>query len=67
MSYSFFKKMGMFDKELIETNMMINDVGGGDPNGSKGVASMKLIMGSKTLATTFFIFEVQGNYSVILG
>jgi hypothetical protein len=27
---------------------------------------MELTMGSKSLATTFFIVEVQGNYSVIL-
>jgi hypothetical protein len=58
MPYSFFKKMGKSDEELIKTNMMINDVGGGDPIGAKGVASMELTVGSKTLATTFFIAEV---------
>jgi hypothetical protein len=67
MSYSFFKKMGKSDEELIKTNMSINCVGGGDPIGAKGVASMELTVGSKTLATTIFIVEVQGNYSVILG
>jgi hypothetical protein len=59
--------MGKSDEELIKTNMTINDVGGGDPIGGKGVASMELTMGSKTLATTFIITEVQVNYSVILG
>jgi hypothetical protein len=34
---------------------------------ARGVASMELTIGSKSLATTFFISEVQGNYSVILG
>jgi hypothetical protein len=34
---------------------------------ARGVVSMELTIGSKTLATTFFIVEVQGNYSVILG
>jgi hypothetical protein len=67
MPYSFFKKMGKSDEELIKTNMMINGIGGGDPIGSKGVASMELTVGSKTLATAFFIDEVQGNYRVILG
>jgi hypothetical protein len=52
MSYSFFKKMGKSDEELIKTSM---------------TASMELTMGSKTLATTFFIAKVQGNYSDILG
>jgi hypothetical protein len=67
MLYSFFKKMGKPDEELIKTNMMINDIGGGEPIGAKGVAFMDLTIGSKNLATTFFITEVQGNYSVILG
>jgi hypothetical protein len=33
---------------------------------ARGVISMELTVGSKSLATTFFIIEVQGNYSVIL-
>jgi hypothetical protein len=67
MPYSFFKKMGKSNKELIKTNMTINSVGGGDPIGPKRVASMELTMRSKTLATAFFIDEVQVNYSIILG
>jgi hypothetical protein len=31
------------------------------------VISMELTIGSKSLATAFFIIEVRGNYSVILG
>jgi hypothetical protein len=34
---------------------------------ARGVISMELTVGSKSLATTFFVIEVQGNYSVILG
>jgi hypothetical protein len=67
MPYSFFKKMGRSDAELIKTKMMINGVGDGDPIGAKGVASMELTVGSKTLATAFLVTEVQGNYSIILG
>jgi hypothetical protein len=67
MSYSFFKKMGKSNEELVKTSMMINGVDGGDPLGANGVASMELTVGSKTLDTTFFITKVQGNYSVILG
>jgi hypothetical protein len=33
---------------------------------ARGVISMELTLGSKLLATTFFIVEVQGNYIVIL-
>jgi hypothetical protein len=34
---------------------------------ARGIVSMELIVGSKSLTTTFFIVELQGNYSVILG
>jgi hypothetical protein len=34
---------------------------------AQGVISMELTVGSKSLATTFFVIKVQGNYSVILG
>ena len=47
--------------------MTVSGVGGHDPIGAKGVASMELTMGSKTLATAFFVSEVQGNFSFILG
>jgi hypothetical protein len=33
---------------------------------ARGVVSMELTVGSKSLATAFFIVEVQGNHSVIL-
>jgi hypothetical protein len=35
--------------------------------GAKGVISMELTIGSKTLATTFFVAETQGNFNLILG
>jgi tRNA uridine 5-carbamoylmethylation protein Kti12 len=34
---------------------------------ARGAISMKLTVESKSLATTFFVIEVQCNYSVILG
>jgi hypothetical protein len=34
---------------------------------ARGVISMELTVGSKSLATAFFVIKVQGNYSVILG
>jgi hypothetical protein len=55
MLYSLFKKLGGSDEELIKTNMTISRVGGGEPMGAKGVISMELTIGRKTLATTFFI------------
>jgi hypothetical protein len=34
---------------------------------AKGIISMELTVWSKSIATAFFIVEVQDNYSVILG
>jgi hypothetical protein len=66
MSYSIFKKLERKDDELEKTNLTLNDVGG-NPMEARGVVSMELTIGSKSLATAFFVVEVQGNYSVILG
>jgi hypothetical protein len=64
--YSIFKKLGREDDELMKTNLMLNGMGG-NPMEAQGVISMELTVGSKSLATAFFIVEVQGNYSVIPG
>jgi hypothetical protein len=40
--------------------------GGGNSMEAKGIVSMELTIGSKSLATAFFIIKVQVNYSVIL-
>jgi len=66
MPYSLFKKLGKNDSELMKTNLTLNGVGG-SPMEAKGVMSMELTVGSKTLATAFFVVDVQGSYSVILG
>jgi hypothetical protein len=42
----------------------LNDVG--QPMEVRGGISMKLTIGTKTLAIMFFVIEVQDNYSVIL-
>ena len=65
MPYSLYKKLGGMDEELIGTNMTISGVGGGEPIPAKGVASMELTIRSKTLATTFFVAEVQGSCNLI--
>ena len=67
MPYSLYKKLGGQDEELIKTNTRISGIGGSEPTGTKGVASMELTIGSKTLPTTFFILEVQGNFNLIIG
>jgi hypothetical protein len=66
MSYTVFKKFEREDDELMKTNLMLNNMGG-NPMEARGVISMELTIGSKSLATAFFVVEVQDNYSVILG
>jgi hypothetical protein len=63
--YSIFKMLGSENDELAKTELMLNGVEG-NPMESRGIVSMELIVGSKSLATAFFVVEVQGNYSVIL-
>jgi hypothetical protein len=68
MSYSLYKKLGGSDDELIKTKRTVKGIGRGKPIPAKGFALMKLTIGSKTLATVFFVAaEVQGSYSLILG
>jgi hypothetical protein len=65
MPYSLYKKFGK-DEDLMRTNLTLNGVGGNTME-PKGVATMELTIGSKTMATAFFVVEVQGNYNLILG
>jgi hypothetical protein len=67
MSYPLYKKLGGTDDELVKTNMTITGVGGGTPIPARGIANMELTVGSKTLATAFFVVDVQGSYNLILG
>ncbi|XP_066320439.1 uncharacterized protein [Miscanthus floridulus] len=66
MPYSLYKKLSGSDEELIKTKRMVKGIGG-KPILAKGLALMKLTIGSKTLATVFFVVEVQGSYNLILG
>jgi hypothetical protein len=68
MPYSLYKKLGRSDEELIKTKRTVKGIGSRKPILAKGLALMKLTIGSKTLATIFFVAaEVQGSYSLILG
>jgi hypothetical protein len=64
--YVVFKKLRREDDELMKIILTLNGVGV-NPMEVRGVISMELTVGSKSLATSFFVVEVQGNYSVILG
>jgi hypothetical protein len=65
-SYSVFRKVGREDDELVKTNLTLNGVEG-NPMEAQGAISLELTVGSMSVTTAFFVIEVQGNYSVILG
>ena len=66
MPYSVFKKLKLEDDDLLKTNMVLNGFKGKEQVEAKGVLSLELTVGSKTLATAFFVADVQGNYNVLL-
>jgi len=50
MPYSMFKKLGRCHDDFIETNVMLNSVGGDEATIiAKGVASTEITIGNKTL------------------
>jgi hypothetical protein len=57
MSYSVIKKLGREDDKLMKTNPTLNGMEGNSMK-ARGVISMELTIGSKSLATAFFIVEV---------
>jgi hypothetical protein len=67
MPYSLYRKLGKQDDELVKTNMTLSGVGTDSSIKARGVTSVELTIGTKTLAATFFVADVEGNYSLILG
>jgi hypothetical protein len=58
MPYSTFKKLEKTDVEIIKMNVMLTGIREDGPISPKGVTSMELTVGSKTIPTAFFIVEV---------
>jgi hypothetical protein len=67
MPYSLYRKLGKQDNELVKTNMMLNDVGTDSSIKDKKVTSVELTIMTKTLVAAFFVADIEGNYSIILG
>jgi hypothetical protein len=67
MPYSLYRKLGKEDDELVKTNMTLSGVGTDSSIKDKGVTSVELTIGTKTLVVAFFVADVEGNYSLILG
>jgi hypothetical protein len=47
--------------------MTLSGVGTDSSIEDRGVTSVELTIGTKTLAAAFFVADVEGNYSLILG
>jgi hypothetical protein len=66
MSYTTFRKLGMGPRDLTPTSIVLNDFAT-NPSDTKGCVHVDLMIGSKTLLTTFFVVEGKGAYSLLLG
>jgi hypothetical protein len=66
MSYTTFRKLGMGPGDLMPTSIVLNDFAG-NPSDTKACVHVDLMIGSKTLLTTFFVIEGKGAYSLLLG
>ena len=66
MPLSVFSKLDRKESELMKTNMALSGFLG-ELSEAKGVISMELTVGSKTLPTAFFVVDVKGRYNVLLG
>jgi hypothetical protein len=56
-----FEKMGYHEDDLMKTNTILSALTG-ETTEAKGVMSAELMMGSKTLATIFFVVNVSRRY-----
>jgi hypothetical protein len=66
MPYTTFRKLSLSLGDLTPTSIVLNDFAG-NPSDTKGCVHVDLMIGSKTLLTTFFVIEGKGAYSLLLG
>jgi hypothetical protein len=64
MPYTTFRKLSMGPGDLTPTSIILNDFAG-NPSDTKGCMHVDLMIGSKTLLTTFFVIEGKGAYSLL--
>jgi hypothetical protein len=62
---SLFKKLGHIKGDLKHTNLSLGGFAG-DPMEAKGIICKELMVGRKTVPTTFFMVDVKGRYNVLL-
>jgi hypothetical protein len=65
LSLSLLKKLSHIEGDLKRTNLSLSGFAG-DPTEAKGIVCKELMVGSKTMPTTFFVVDVKGCYNVLL-
>jgi len=60
MPYTTFRKLGMTNEEFLKTDMVLRDFAG-NPSDTRGAVHAKLMIGSKTLVTTFLVIDGKGH------
>jgi hypothetical protein len=65
MPYTTYRKLGKGKEDLIKTNMMLKDFEG-KASPAQGAINVELMIGSKTLLTTFFIINGKNSYNLLL-
>jgi hypothetical protein len=66
MPYTTIRKLMKGPRDFLETNVMLKDFGG-NASKTQGAINVKLMIGSKTLSTTFFVIDGKGTHSLLLG
>jgi hypothetical protein len=66
MLYTTFRKLGMGPGDLMPTRIVLNDFDE-NPSDTKGCVHVDLMIGSKTLLTTFFVIEGKGHIACCFG
>jgi hypothetical protein len=64
--YSVLRWLGRSTGDLIKTNVTLNNFNG-QTSKAQGILSVDLIVGSKTVPTSFFIVNSKSTYTVLLG
>jgi hypothetical protein len=66
MSYTMLRKIGKFDEDLTQTDMILVDFEA-NVSSAQGAICVELTIGSKTLPTAFFVIKGRGSYNLLLG
>jgi hypothetical protein len=65
LSLSLFKKLGHIDGDLKCTILSLSCFAG-DPMEAKGIICKELMVGTKTMHTTFIVVDFKGRYNMLL-